>query len=127
MSKKRFSRRIMIGIAVAIFTTAIAIPSYQATIRHSRESVLQGNLVAMRTAIKWYVQDKQQAPQTLQDLADTGYFRGLPIDPMTNSNSTWKPEIRDVVISAENTERGIADVHSGSSAQSSKGTPYSAW
>jgi general secretion pathway protein G len=126
MYKKRFSRRIMIGIAV-LFMAAIAIRDSQEMLRHSKESVLQGNLVAMRTAIKWYVQDKRKAPQTLQDLADAGYFRRLPIDPTTNSNSTWKPEIRDVVISAENTERGIADVHSGSSAKSSNGTAYSAW
>ena len=81
----------------------------------------------MRTVIKWYVQDKHRAPQSLQDLADAGYFRVLPIDPMTNSNLSWKPEIGDVLISAEKTERGIADVHSGSSAQSSNGTAYSAW
>jgi general secretion pathway protein G len=117
----------MIGIAVIVFVAAIAIVSNQVMIRHSRESVLQLNLVAMRTVIKWYVQDKHRAPQSLQDLVNAGYFRGLPIDPMTNSNSTWKPEIGDVVISAETTERGIADVHSGSSAQSSNGTAYSAW
>lgn len=127
MSRKRLSRQIMIGIAVIVFVAAIAIVSNQVMIRHSRESVLQLNLVAMRTVIKWYVQDKHRAPQSLQDLVNAGYFRGLPIDPMTNSNSTWKPEIGDVVISAETTERGIADVHSGSSAQSSNGTAYSAW
>src|SRR5436190_24368348 len=111
MSNKRFSQRIMIGIVVAIFTTAIAIPSYyQATMRHSKESVLQGNLAAMRTVIKWYVQDKHRPPQSLQDLVTAGYFRELPSDPMTNSNSSWKPDIRDVVISAGKAERGIADV-----------------
>jgi general secretion pathway protein G len=119
-------RRIMIGIAVVLMT-AIAIPSYQAMIRHSRESVLQHNLVTIRTAIKWYVQDKHKSPQSLQDLTDAGYFRGMPIDPMTNSTSTWKPEFGNIVISAQTTERGIADVHSGSNAESSNGTLYSAW
>jgi len=125
----------MIGIAVVVLIAAIAIPSQQALLRHSRESVLQHsresvlqlNLVAMRTVIKYFVQDKRKAPQSLQDLVAAGYFRELPIDPMTNSNSSWKPEIGDVVISAEKTERGIADVHSGSSAHSSNGTAYSTW
>jgi general secretion pathway protein G len=113
MSEKRFFRRFMIGIAVAVFMAGLGIPSYKAMIRHSRESVLQLNLVTIRTAIKQYVQDKRRAPQSLQELADAGYFRALPIDPTTNSNSTWKPDIGDVVISAGKTERGIADVHSG--------------
>jgi len=127
MSKNRFSRRIMIGIAVVVSIAAIAIRSSQVRMRNARESVLQLNLIAMRGEIKNYIQDKHRVPQSLQDLVDAGYFRVLPSDPMTNSNSTWKPEIRDVVISAGETERGIADVHSGSSAQSSNGTAYSAW
>ena len=127
MSRKRFSRRAIIGIAVVAIVGATAIRGNRAMVRHARESVLQFNLVAMRTEIKSYVQDKHRVPQSLQDLVDEGYFRELPIDPMTNSNSSWKPEIGDIVIAAGRTERGIADVHSGSSDYSSNGTPYSAW
>ena len=127
MSRKRLSRRIVAGIAVVVIVGAIAIRGNHAMVRHSRESVLQFNLVAIRTEIKSYVQDKHRVPQSLQDLVDAGYFRELPIDPMTNSNSSWKPEIGDIVIAAGRTERGIADVHSGSSDYSSNGTPYSAW
>jgi hypothetical protein len=43
--------------------------------------------------IKQYIKDKKQAPHSLQDLVEAGYFRQVPIDPMTNSNSSWKPVI----------------------------------
>jgi hypothetical protein len=54
----------MIGIAVVVFVEVISIPGYQAKIRYSRESVLQLNLVAMRTVINYYLQDKHRPPQS---------------------------------------------------------------
>ena len=49
------------------------------------------------------------------------------IDPITNSNSTWKPVIETVVVSPGQTDRGIMDVHSASTAVSSIGTAYYVW
>jgi general secretion pathway protein G len=72
--------------------------------------VLKLNLVAMRQVIKQYIKDKQQAPHSLQDLVDAGYFRQLPVDPITNSNSGWKPVIETVIVSPGQTDRGNTDV-----------------
>ena len=89
------------GFAIIAVLVAIAIPSYRVIVRHLREATLEVNMASMRAVIKQYTQDKRKAPQSLQDLVDAGYFRELPIDPFTNSNSTWKP-VR--------TEQGIVDV-----------------
>jgi general secretion pathway protein G len=63
----------------------------------------------------------------LQDLVDAGYFRQLPIDPITNSNSSWEPATDTAVAAPDQTQSGIVDVHSGSTAISSEGTPYNTW
>jgi len=89
--------------------------------------VLRDNLREMRRVIDQFTADKKKAPQTLQDLVDAGYFRQLPIDPITNSNSTWETVADTAVASPEQTEGGIADVHSGSTAISTEGTPYNTW
>jgi general secretion pathway protein G len=81
----------------------------------------------LRRVIDQYTADKKKSPQTLQDLVDGGYFRELPLDPMTNSNSTWQTVADTAVASPEQTESGIVDVHSGSTMTSSQGTPYNTW
>jgi general secretion pathway protein G len=123
----RLKRRVwlVVGIAVIVILAAISISNRAA--RRSREAILEVNLASMREVIKQYTKDKHRAPQSLQDLVAAGYFRELPIDPITNSNSTWNPMVEDVIVSPGETGRGITDIHSGSDSISSKGTIYNAW
>jgi general secretion pathway protein G len=91
----------IVRLAIVAILVAIAIPTYRTMVQRSREEMLHVNMHAMRDAITQYTADKRRAPKSLQDLVDAGYFRELPIDPFSNSNSTWKP-VR--------TEQGIVDV-----------------
>jgi general secretion pathway protein G len=116
-----------IGITIFAMMLAISISAYKSSVLKSKETVLKDNLFEMRRVIKQYIKDKQQAPHSLQDLIQAGYFRQLPIDPVTNSNLSWKPVNDTVTVSAGKTDYGIADVHSGASSTSSKGTAYSSW
>lgn len=117
MSRQRRVKLIIGTIAVLLLT--VSVPAYRAMMIQSREETLRGNLLAIRNVIDQYTQDKHRAPQALQDIVDAGYFRELPVDPITNSNSTWR--------SVRNPDGGITDVRSGSNAVSSNGTRYSAW
>jgi general secretion pathway protein G len=117
----------MVGIAILAVLLAILIPTYKSIVLKSKETILKDNLLAMRRTIEQYTKDTEQPPHSLQDLVVAGYFRQLPVDPITNSNSKWKPVIETVVVSPEKTDRGITDVHSGSALVSSNGTAYSTW
>ena len=118
---------LMIVITIIAILASIAIPMYRAVVANAKETVLKDNLREMRRVIDQYTADKKKAPVSLQDLVDAGYFRQLPVDPMTNSNSTWQPVNDTSVASADQTDSGIIDVHSGSTAMSSLGTPYNTW
>jgi general secretion pathway protein G len=118
---------LMIVITLIAILGAIAIPIYRTVVTSAKETVLRDNLRAIRQVIDQYTADKKKAPQTLQDLVDAGYFRELPIDPITDSNSTWETVTDTSVASPEQTETGITDVHSGSSLISTEGTPYNTW
>jgi len=124
---KRRRKWLVPGFVIAALLIGIAIPVYKTTIRISREKTLRANLLALRDVIDQYTADKKRAPQTLQDLVDAGYFRKLPMDPVTNSDSTWEPVTATVVILSGKTDRGIVDVHSGSNSTSSDKTPYRSW
>jgi general secretion pathway protein G len=80
----------------------------------------------MRQAIDNFTLDKQQPPQSLQDLVNGKYFKEIPTDPFTRRKD-WVPYLSDTVLSPEQTATGIADVHSASGQVSSKGIPYNQW
>ena len=118
---------LMIVITIIAILASIAVPMYRASVRNAKETVLRDNLITIRRVIDQYTADKKKAPQSLQDLVDAGYFKQLPIDPITNSNSTWQPVTDTSVASPDQTESGITDVHSGAPGVSSEGTAYNTW
>lgn len=118
---------LMVVMAIISILVAIAVPIYQKSITRAKESVLRNNLFTLRTMIDEYTVDKQQAPQTLQDLVSDGYLRQVPQDPMTGSNDTWKIIMEDAPVGGSNATPGIFDVKSGSDKTSLEGTPYSDW
>jgi general secretion pathway protein G len=118
---------LMIVITIIAILAAIAIPVYKAVVLSTKETVLKDNLRTIRKVIDQYTADRKKAPQSLQDLVDAGYFRELPVDPITNSNSTWQTVADTSVAAPEQTESGIVDVHSGAPNVSSEGTPYNTW
>ena len=118
---------LMIVITIIAILAAIAVPMYRATVRNARETILKDNLHTLRRVIDQYTADKKKAPQALQDLVDAGYFKELPVDPITNSNSTWQPVNDTAVTSPDQTEAGIMDVHSGATGVAADGTAYNTW
>jgi general secretion pathway protein G len=118
---------LMIVITIIAILGAIALPIYKAVVLNAKETVLKDNLRELRRVIDQYTADKKKAPQSLQDLVDAGYFRQLPFDPITNSNSTWETASDTSVAAADQTDSGIVDVHSGSTAIASDGTAYNTW
>jgi general secretion pathway protein G len=119
---------LMIVISVILILVSVALPAYNQSIWRARESVLKQNLFAIRSVISQYTLDKQKAPQSLKDLVTGGYFKQIPTDPMTSSNDTWTVEEEtDTIMTVDQQEPGIFDVHSGSSAVGSDGTAYNTW
>jgi general secretion pathway protein G len=118
---------LMIVIVVIGVLATIAIPNYLSSLRASKEAVLKEDLHVMRQQIDAYTNDKEKAPQALDDLVSAGYMKSIPMDPMTQSNTTWVTTTDDSVQSLDQTDSGITDVHSGSSEQGSDGRPYSEW
>jgi general secretion pathway protein G len=94
--------------------------------RREQEATLKQDLRVMRQAIDQYTLDKQQAPQSLQDLVNGHYLKGIPTDPFTLKKD-WVAYIDDTVLSTDQTMTGIADVHSNSTQVGSNGSAYNTW
>lgn len=118
---------LMIVMAIMAILTTLAVASYTTAVKHAKEAVLREDLQVMRTAIQSYTMDKEKAPQSLDDLVQSGYLRAIPVDPMTQSANTWVTNTSDAMYSLDQTEPGIDDVHSGSDEKGSNDKPYSSW
>ncbi len=118
---------LMVVMLIIGVLAAIAIPSYVASVKNAKEAVLKEDLHVMRNAIDSYTMDKQKAPQSMDDLVQSGYLRELPKDPMTHSSETWVTATDDTLESIDQTEPGINDVHSGSQEVGTDGQAYSTW
>ena len=116
---------LMIVISIIIILASIALPQYQKTIMHARETVLRDDLFKMRSLLDQYAADKGKLPQSLDDLATEHYLREVPKDPITD-NKDWNVVTGEDPYSTQGNS-GVIDVHSSSPDTSTEGTPYSEW
>ena len=118
---------LMVVMVIIMILLGMAAANYQHSILRAKEGALHQNLFVMRQAIQQYTIDKQNGPQSLDDLVSSGYLRQIPMDPITRT-ADWHTDFGDVLLSVDQTNPGITDVHSSSDAMSPfENTPYSSW
>jgi general secretion pathway protein G len=118
---------LMIVMTIIGILASFAIPSYVASIKRAREAVLREDLHTMRIAIDSFTYDKQKAPQSGDDLVQSGYLKVMPQDPFTHRSDTWIFDQGSTLTTVDETQSGIDDVHSGSQDVSTEGTSYNTW
>ena len=118
---KRGFTLIELLVVMAIIATllTIAVPRYLHSVDRSKEQVLRHNLTQTREALDKFFGDNGKYPDALEDLVSKKYLRGLPYDPITESNSTWQtiaPIGADI--------GGVYDIKSGAQGKTLDGTEY---
>jgi general secretion pathway protein G len=99
---------LLVVMAIVATLLTLALPRYFGSIDRSKEAVLKENLFQLRDAISRYHADKGRYPETLDALASDKYLRKVPLDPITESATTWI-----VVPPADPQKTGVYDVKSG--------------
>src|SRR5262249_41903923 len=120
---------LMIVIAIISILLGIAAGAYRRSVVHAKEATLKSDLTVMRQAIDHYTLDKEAAPQWLEDLLNpqSQYMRESPVDPMTNAKD-WHLDYGDTVMTPDQTNTGIVDVHSNYDKTSPiDGSAYNSW
>jgi len=101
---------LMIAMFIMIILLSIALPAYQRTIQHARETVLKENLWQMRRAIDQYTADKGKLPPSLDDLVKEKYLQEKPVDPISEK-AEWNEILGEDKISSDGGQ-GLVNVKS---------------
>jgi general secretion pathway protein G len=113
---------LLVVLAIIATLLTIAVPRYYSSVDKSKEAVLKENLYQMRDAIGKYYADRGKYPDSLQALATDKYLRSVPLDPVTESATTW------IVLAPEDPQKpGVADVKSGAQGKALDGSEFSTW
>ena len=111
---------LMVVLSIIALLLTLAVPRYFGSIDKSKEAVLRENLNQMRDAISRYYADKGKYPESLDALAGEKYLRGVPFDPVTESDKTW------IIVQPEDPQKGgVYDVKSGASGKTRDGREFS--
>lgn len=117
---------LMVVMSIIAIFLAVVIPTYSRSILVAHENQLRADLSQLRIAIWRYTLDKQKAPQSLDDLRVAGYIDRIPDDPITREPN-WEVIDDEYLLSADQQDPGISDVHSASNAIATDDTAYSSW
>ena len=113
---------LMVVLAVIATLLTIAVPRYFSSLEKSREAVLRQDLSLLRETLNKYYGDNGKYPDALDELVASKYLRNIPVDPITDSNTTW------ISIPPDPTEMGsVYDIRSGAQGVARDGTEYRNW
>ena len=111
---------VVLGIIALLLT--LAVPRYFPSVDSAKETILADNLRSTRATIDQYYGDTGRYPDTLEQLVEKKYLRAAPIDPITESSSTWI-----LVPPEDGSKGGVADLKSGAPGNDRHGKPYADW
>jgi len=113
---------LLVVMAIIATLLTLAVPRYFGSVEKSKEAVLKQNLGTLRDSIDKYYGDTGRYPDSLDDLVTKKYIRSIPLDPLTESASTW------VLIAPVDPGKGaVYDVKSGAQGKATDGTAYGDW
>lgn len=111
-------------VVLAIVSTLLLLvtPRYFSRVDAAKEAVLRDNLRATRDVLDKFYGDNGRYPETLDELVEKKYLRALPIDPITESATTWQ-----IVPVPEGYKGAVYDIQSAAPGTALDGKKYADW
>jgi len=111
---------LLVVLAIVALLLTLAVPRYFPTIDSAKETILIDNLRNTREVIDQFYADRGRYPDSLEQLVEKKYLRTVPVDPITDSSTTW------LIVPPEDATKGnVYGIRSGAPGNSRSGTAYS--
>jgi general secretion pathway protein G len=114
---------LMIAMFIMIILISVAVPTYERSVRHAKETVLKENLWQMRRQIDQFTADKGKLPTNIDELVSAKYLHEKPVDPIRD-DTEWDEEMGEDPNSTDSGQ-GLKDVHSRAEGADTEGVEYS--
>jgi general secretion pathway protein G len=113
---------LLVVMAILGALLSIAAPRYFDSLNRAKEATLRTDLRLLRESIDKYRADTGRLPTDLPQLAQARYLRSVPVDPITETDTSW------VVVPDPNGQaNGVYDIRSGAEGYGRDGTLYASW
>ena len=113
---------LLVVLAIVALLLTLAVPRFFPSIDNARETILADNLRNTRAIIDQYYADTGRYPDSLEQLVEKKYLRNVPVDPVTDSSTTW------ILIPPEDATKGeLYSIKSGAPGNDRSGKPYADW
>ena len=120
MVKRGFTLiELLVALTIIALLLSIVVPRYFGSLARADEAALKEDLFILRDAIDKYFGDTGRYPASLDDLTTKKYLRGIPVDPITQSEATWV-----IIPPADTSLGGVYDVRSGAPGVARDGRTY---
>ena len=112
---------VVLGIIALLLT--LAVPRFFPSVDKAKETILLDNLRNTRAVIDQYHADTGRYPDSLEQLVEKKYLARVPVDPVTESETTW------VIVApeADGEQGAVYDIRSGAPGNGRDGRPYAEW
>ena len=111
---------VVLGIVALLLT--LAVPRFFPSIDSAKETILADNLRNTRAVIDQFYSDTGRYPDSLEQLVEKKYLRALPLDPITESSTSW------IVVPPDDPTQGeVYSIRSGAPGNDRSGKPYLDW
>lgn len=110
---------LLVVLAIVALLLTLAVPRYFQSIDTAKETVLSDNLRISRETIDKFYGDTGRYPESLEELVEKKYLRALPVDPITDSATTW------IIVPPDDAEQGnVYSIKSGADGNNRDGIPF---
>ncbi|MES2534459.1 MAG: prepilin-type N-terminal cleavage/methylation domain-containing protein [Pseudomonadota bacterium] len=113
---------LLVVLAIVALLLSLAVPRYFQSIDTAKETILADNLRTTRETIEKFYSDTGRYPESLSELVEKKYLRALPVDPITESATSW------LIVAPDDTAKGnVYNINSGAPGNGKAGTPFASW
>jgi general secretion pathway protein G len=113
---------LLVVLAIVAVLLTLAVPRYFGSLQTAKESVLKENLRATREALDKFRADAGRYPESLEELVQRRYLASMPLDPITESSSTWQ-----LSPPADASKGAVANLFSGAPGVGRDGRAFKDW
>jgi general secretion pathway protein G len=113
---------LLVVLSILALLLSLAYPKYFSSVERAQDAALKQTLNTVREGIDQFYADTGKYPDSLEELVEKKYINKLPLDPITDSTTTWVLDQPEPPL-----EGMVYDIHSGATTKAKDGSTYSEW